>query len=260
MKGRPMSRAMTLPTTERRRLTLPEAGAQVRAADGDDTSPTFVGYAAKFNDRTAIGNPLTWGFYEEVADGAFTKTLTEGDSRFLVDHDTRMIVSRVSAGTLRLAQDKSGLAVDSDLNVRKSYVADLVENLDDGSVTGMSFGFEVLKDDWQTIDIETKDGDTVQAELRILREVKLWEVSAVTFPAYDSTEASLRSVATALVQRGDHDAILRHAEHKPELLQYTEVDEPGRPTRRNGTEPAVSTPSLDLAMKGYAALYGLPLP
>lgn len=247
---------MNLPTTERRRLTLPDAGVSVRA-EGDEP-PRFVGYASKFNARTAIGNPLTWGFYEEVADGAFTKTLTEGDSRFLVDHDSRLIVSRVSADTLRLAQDKTGLAVDSDLNVRKSYVADLVENLSDGSITGMSFGFEVMKEDWETIDVETKDGDSVQAELRILREVKLWEVSAVTFPAYDSTEASLRSVATALVQRGDEDAILRHAEFKPELLRMTEVGEPGRSTRQGKKEPAVSTPVvLDLYSRGLEKFHRL---
>ncbi len=65
----------------------------------------------------------------------------------------------------------------------------------------MSFGFQVVKDDWQLIDVETTDGDTVQAELRILREVKLFEVSAVTFPAYTDTEASLRNVAAALAHR-----------------------------------------------------------
>jgi hypothetical protein len=39
----------------------------------------FVGHAAVFDVRTAIGNPLRWGFYEEIAPGAFTKTLSKGD-------------------------------------------------------------------------------------------------------------------------------------------------------------------------------------
>lgn len=253
-----MSRT-TLPTTERRGLSLTDAGVSLRAAEvGENGPPTFVGYAAKFNDRTAIGNPLSWGFYEQVASGAFTKTLDEGDARFLVDHDTAQPVARVSAGTLRLSQDATGLAVDADLNTRKSYVANLFENLTDGTVTGMSFGFEVLKDEWEMIDVETKDGDTVQAELRTLREVKLWEVSAVTFPAYDSTEASLRSVATALISRGDSDAIERHARLKPELYRYTQIGEPADATRSD-VEPAVSTLTVADKMKALAARYSLPL-
>ncbi len=252
-----MSRT-TLTTTERRQLPLSDAGWAVRDADSDDKAQTFVGYAAKFDERTAIGNPLTWGFYEEVAPGAFTKTLSEGDARFLVDHDTRMIVSRVSAGDLRLAQDKTGLTVEAELDAEVSYVRDLIRNLDKRRITGMSFGFEVTKDDWEMVEVENRDGGTVQAELRTLREVKLWEVSAVTFPAYDSTEAQLRSVATALVRRGDSDAIERHARLKPELYRYTQIGEPADATRSDD-EPAVSTLTVADKMKALAARYSLPL-
>jgi HK97 family phage prohead protease len=246
------------PTTERRQLTLDATGFTVRA-EGDD-APRFTGYASKFNERTAIGNPLTWGFYEQVADSAFTKTLAEADVRFLVDHDSRMIVARKSAGDLALSADKVGLAVDAELDTELSYVRDLVRNLEKRRITGMSFGFEVVKDQWDVEQVETNDGNTADVEVRTLLEVKLWEVSAVTFPAYDSTEAQVRSVATALTKRGDGDAIRRHAEFKPELLRYTEVSEPGRSTRTDTKEPTVVTPAvvIDLAMRGYAALYGLP--
>ena len=260
-----MTRTLTLPTTERRQLPLAEAGWELRDAAADKPQ-MFVGYAAKFNQRTAIGNPMTWGFYEQVAPGAFTKTLDEGDARFLVDHDTRMIVSRISAGDLSLAQDKTGLAVESELDEEVSYVRDLVRNLDRRRITGMSFGFEVVKDSWETAPIgQTDDGEDIEAEIRTLLEVKLWEVSAVTFPAYDSTEAALRCVATALVRRGDIEAIERHARLKPELYRYTEVDgrEPGKSTRGDEEEPAVSTltpATLDLRIRGLAALHGLPLP
>lgn len=238
-----MTRSLTLPDTERRRLSLGEAGLTVRAS-GDNEEQRFRGYAAKFNERTEIGNPFSWGFYEEVASGAFSKTLKEGDARFLVDHLTNLVVSRVSAGTLDLRQDKTGLDVDSALNTRKSYVADLVENLADGTITGMSFGFQVVKDDWQTVDVETKDGKTLQADLRTIQEVKLWEVSAVTFPAYDSTEASLRSVATALLTSGDLDRLARHAERQPDLMRF--IPEPAEVTRAaDQEEPAASTPEVD---------------
>lgn len=203
-------------TEERRRLPLSTAEVALRA-DEDGGSEKFRGYAAVFNSRTAIGNPLRWGFYEEIAPGAFSKTLTEGDARMLIDHDSYYVVSRASAGTLRLAQDARGLAVDADLDTGLSYVSDLKRNVSNGNITGMSFGFYVVKDDWATESVETKDGDSVEVEVRRILEVRLIEVSAVTFPAYEDTEAELACVASALVQRGDTGAIERRAVHRPEL-------------------------------------------
>lgn len=259
----------TAGTQERRRLSLSAAAAEIRQTRDDDDAQAaerFRGYAAVFNSRTAIGNPLRWGFYEQIADGAFTKTLAEGDARMLIDHDSYYVVSRASAGTLDLAQDKRGLSVDSALDTDLSYVRDLQANLRNGNVTGMSFGFYVVKDDWETEKIETSDGQTAEVEVRTIREVKLIEVSAVTFPAYEDTDAALRHVATALVHRGDPAAIERRATYRPELRDLLQVigREPGEPTRADTpTEPTAVTPrhvdQVDLAMRGYAARYRLPL-
>ncbi|GGU90993.1 hypothetical protein GCM10010275_30010 [Streptomyces litmocidini] len=251
------------PTTERRGLSLATAGLQVRAADEEGGArPGFTGHAAVFNSRTAIGNPLTWGFYEEIAPGAFTKTIREGDARMLVDHDTRLVVSRVSAGSLRLAQDQIGLAVDADLDDRLSYVSDLVVNLDNRNITGMSFGFQVVKDDWQMVDVETVDGDRAEAELRIIREVKLFEVSAVTFPAYEDTTAALRSVGVALAARGDDAAIARRAAFRPELNDFRREPEPepvSDPTRDDdATQPGETTGARQaMRMEALAARFRL---
>lgn len=242
-------------TTERRDLALATAGLQVRAAAEGGTRG-FAGHAAVFNSRTAIGNPLTWGFYEEIADGAFTKTLSEGDARMLVDHDTSLVVSRVSAGSLRLAQDDVGLAVDADLDERLSYVSDLVVNLDNRNITGMSFGFRVVKDDWALVDVETLAGDRAQAELRVIREVQLFEVSAVTFPAYEDTDAGLRSVGVALAARGDDAAFDRRAAFRPELYNFRR--EPGpAPTRgADATQPGETTGGRQaMRMDALAARY-----
>ncbi|MEU1122136.1 HK97 family phage prohead protease [Streptomyces sp. NPDC005899] len=241
-------------TTERRDLTLSAADVALRATEGG--ARQFFGHAAVFNSRTAIGNPLTWGFYEEIADGAFTKTLSEGDSRYLVDHDTRLVVSRVSAGSLRLTQDQIGLAVNSDLDERLSYVGDLIVNLDNRNITGMSFGFQVVKDDWEMVDVETVDGDKAEAELRIIREVRLFEVSAVTFPAYEDTDAGLRSVGVALAARGSDDAFNRRAKYRPELNDFRH--EPGpAPTRRgDATQPGETTGGRQaMRMEALAARY-----
>ncbi len=174
---------------------------EVRAA-GDEGARRFDGHGAVFNTRTAIGDPLKYGFYKEVDPGAFTKTLAEGDARFLIDHQSSLIVARVSAGDLNLTVDDVGLHVDAGLDADLSYVRDLIVNLDKRRITGMSFGFYVVRDDWQTEQQQFTDdsGQTVEVgvEVRRLIEVRLLEVSAVTFPAYEETDAAARSVVEAV--------------------------------------------------------------
>ena len=249
-------RSRTLIASEERRgYALGETDFQLRAAT--DATPVFTGHAAVFDTRTAIGNPLTWGFYEEVASGAFTKTLSEGDARFLVDHDSSLLVARVSAGDLRLSQDRVGLAVDADLDTELSYVKDLVRNLDKRRITGMSFGFQVLKDEWNVEQVETNDGQTADVEVRRILEVRLFEVSAVTFPAYEETDAAMR----ALRCRSNPDPLGRRAA----LLRDEEPDrEPAESTRADEeAEPDVSTSltvaRADLDLQAFAARYRLPL-
>ncbi|MEV3855148.1 HK97 family phage prohead protease [Streptomyces sp. NPDC050095] len=248
---------------ERRRLALADAGVTLRASE--DGEHRFTGYASVFNSRTAIGNPLRWGFYEEIAAGAFTKTLAEADARMLIDHDSYYVVSRMSAGTLTLAEDERGLAVDSALDGDLSYVRDLSANLRNGNITGMSFGFYVIKDDWATETIEIDGADPVEVDVRVIREVRLVEVSAVTFPAHPETEAELKAVARALDRRGDYAALEAAARHRPELLDLVHIErEPGESTRdvQKPAEPVVSTQRpglpLDVRMSALAARYGLP--
>ncbi|MFB7832013.1 HK97 family phage prohead protease [Streptomyces sp. NPDC056056] len=246
-------RTLTRTTTEeRRRLPLSTADVAVRAADEDEGAERFHGYAAKFNSRTAIGNPLRWGFYEEIAPGAFTKTLQEGDARFLVDHDSYYVVSRVSAGSLALTEDAMGLPVDSALDPALSYVNDLKANVRNGNITGMSFGFYVLKDQWSTETIDTSEGPA-EVEVRRILEVRLIEVSAVTFPAYEDTEAELASVASALVQRGDQAAIERRARWRPELrdlLQLVDTDPAASSSRGTGAPDTGASTAPEMTAVG----------
>ncbi|MFE1925802.1 HK97 family phage prohead protease [Streptomyces asoensis] len=236
-------RTLTRTTTEeRRRLPLSTAGVAIRADEGVDAAERFKGYAAVFNSRTAIGNPLRWGFYEEIAPGAFTKTLSEGDARMLIDHDSYYVVSRVSAGTLSLAEDARGLAVDSALDGGLSYVTDLKANVRNGNITGMSFGFYVIKDDWTLEQVETSDGQTADVEVRRILEARLIEVSAVTFPAYEETEAELASVASALVSRGDQAAIEKRAQLRPELRDLLQLVDAGA-SADDGAQPAGRAPA-----------------
>lgn len=156
---------------------------RVTVAEGE-RKLRFRGYAAIFNQRTWIG-PVKGGFFEQVASGAFTRAIAEDDVRFLVDHDPAKVLARTASGTLRLREDRRGLAVDADM-ADVSYARDLAVLLERGDLTEMSFGFFPVTETWSVL----KDGN----ELRTLDEVRLMDVSAVAYPAYVGTEASLRTV------------------------------------------------------------------
>src|SRR5664280_641353 len=82
--------------------------------DNNGIAIGFLGHASVFEKRTEIGNPLTWGFYEEVGTGSFTKTIQEADVRFLIDHNPSLLLARTKSGTLRkLSEDEIGLSVDA---------------------------------------------------------------------------------------------------------------------------------------------------
>lgn len=228
----------SLPTDdERRNVALADASVDITGGEGGDGAAprTFVGYSSVFNRRTAIGNPLKGGFLEEISPGAFTKTIAEADQRMLLDHDPHYVVARKSAGTLHQAQDAFGLLVRANLDYELSYVKDLAANVRNGNLTGMSIGFRVApdKDEWTTTTMSTRDGDA-EVELRTIREAALIENSAVTFPAYTDTTASLRhSLVPALLQRGDAEAIRRAASYRPDLAPWLGYDPELAPTTIN---------------------------
>jgi HK97 family phage prohead protease len=159
---------------EMRTLSAP---VEVRKADN---KRTVSGYAALFNSETDIGGY----FRETIAPGAFSGTLGS-DVRALVDHDHGRVIGRTTAGTLRIAEDETGLSVEIDLP-DTSDGRDLAVSLERGDISGMSFGFQVTKEQWD---------ETGETPLRTIMAVDLFEVSAVAFPAYPDTTIALRSLA-----------------------------------------------------------------
>jgi HK97 family phage prohead protease len=141
------------------------------------------GYAALFNTKADIGGYFT----ETIAPGAFTETLRSADVLALIQHDPGRVIGRSTAGTLRLKEDKTGLAVEIDLP-DTSDGRDLAVQLERGDVRGMSFGFRVTHDEWD------ESGDI---PARTIHKVDLFEVSAVANPAYDDTSIALRSLDEA---------------------------------------------------------------
>lgn len=165
---------------ETRTFTIDRAATGVAPAGGT----RFRGHASVFGERTWI--PAGRGFWEEVTPTAFDRALEEDDVRFLLEHDPRWILGRTTAGTLRLAKDKRGLAVDADFP-DTSYAKDAAISLERGDLSQMSFAFNV-RDGGEEVST-LKDGTT----LRRLTDVTLSDVSIVTYPAYTSTDAALRA-------------------------------------------------------------------
>lgn len=145
----------------------------------EDGKPVIKGHAAVFNEIESGG----W-FREQVAPGAFEDSLKTDDIRALWNHRTDIVLGRNRSKTLKLWEDKKGLAVEiypSDTDLVRGYL-DMIER---GDVSQMSFGFIVKKSTWEEFDDED--------DLRTIEKVELWEVSPVTFPFYKSTDVSVKA-------------------------------------------------------------------
>jgi len=154
---------------------------EVRAEKGDESKPDrILGYAAVFGkDSVDLG-----GWTEDIAPGAFTETLKDDDIRALVDHDASMIIGRTSANTLRLAEDKVGLRMEIDLP-ETSVGRDIFESVSRGDVTGASFSFRTVDDQWTTKN---------EIPHRTLLKARLFDTGPVSFPAYPDTSVAVRSL------------------------------------------------------------------
>jgi HK97 family phage prohead protease len=138
---------------------------------------TIVGYAAIWDSPS---EPMP--FIEYVKRGAFSKTLNDGaDVRLLVDHEG-VPLARTKSGTMTLIEDERGLRMEAKLDPMNPDAARIISAMKRGDLSQMSFAFRTVKDNWNS-----------DRSVRELREVQLFDVSVVTFPAYEETVAELRS-------------------------------------------------------------------
>lgn len=151
---------------------------------GNADTPTIAGYAAMFNEQTTIGGM----FREQIAPGAFADAVKRDDVRALYNHDTNILLGRTKSGTLKLAEDARGLFYEVVLNTDDPQAMAVRSRILRGDVDGSSFGFIVDEDSWEQPAKGTRD-----LPLRTIRKVSLFDVSPVTFPAYEATSVSARS-------------------------------------------------------------------
>ena len=148
---------------------------ETREADGE---MYISGYFAVFNSEYEM-----WpGAVESIADTAFDGALAD-DIRCLINHETRLGLGRNKAGTLTLKVDTRGLWGEVRINPNDQDAVNLYERVKRGDVDQCSFGFDILDEEFED------RGDSVKWTIK---KVKLYEVSVVTFPAYEETSVSAR--------------------------------------------------------------------
>ena len=160
------------------RRTMAQTMSELRTqGEGDDKR--IEGYFAVFD-----GVYQLWpGATESVDPNAFDGAL-EDDVRCLIDHDSRLVLGRNKAGTLRMQVDDHGLWFSVDINQDDTDAMNLYARVQRGDVSGCSFGFDIL-------DEETENRADGSVHWTIKR-VKLYEGSICTFPAYQDTQAEAR--------------------------------------------------------------------
>ncbi len=137
------------------------------------------GYFAVFGSQYELWD----GAYETIAPTAFDGAL-EADIRCLTDHNTRLVLGRTTAKTLTLQVDEKGLWGSVEINQDDQDALNLYARVQRGDVSQCSFGFDILEEDTEQL----PDGGIHW----IIRRVKLYEVSIVTFPAYEETSVTAR--------------------------------------------------------------------
>lgn len=175
---------------ERRNLTRSSA---VRLETREDGQKRISGVASVFYDGTPNTEYELWpGLHERIAPGAFERALKEQhDVRALFNHDSNLVLGRTKSGTLRLSVTREGLAYEVEPADTTAY-RDTVAHLERGDVDGSSFAFQVTREEW-SYDSKRK------IDVREIKDVQLYDVGPVTYPAYEASSAGLRGI----VERGE---------------------------------------------------------
>ena len=165
---------------------------EIRAEQEEEHGNVLVGLPIVYDQRTDMG------WYDEVIESGALAETDLRDVRFLVNHDTDMIPLARSRNnnansTMQMSVvEGEGMHIRVDLDTENNPTArSLYSAVERGDIDGMSFMFSVDGDAWEELESE-------HPTRRITSIGKVFEVSAVTFPAYSQTSITARGLSTAL--------------------------------------------------------------
>ena len=161
------------------------AGCEVRAV-ATETGSLITGKPIVYGSRTDLG------FFDEIIEPGALDGADLTDIRFLVNHNTDMIPlarSRRNNGnsTMKLTVVPDGLEMEAVIDTENNATArELKSAVERGDLSGMSFMFSIDNEEWEDVESDHP--------IRHIRKIgSVVEVSACTFPAYDSTAINARS-------------------------------------------------------------------
>lgn len=168
-------------------LGLVERRSLDEAQPADSNVLPIRGVPIVFDSPTDIG-----GYWEETIAPEAIDDETLRDVRLLINHDMNGIPLARSrrntpGSTMRLVRSATQIDMDADLDARNPKALEVNSAIDRQDVSGMSFAFYVDKDEW-------RDLDTDYPKRRILHISEIREISIVTYPAYEQTSISTRSL------------------------------------------------------------------
>jgi uncharacterized protein len=195
-------------TKERRMMPV-----EMRAEEGE--KPKLIGHAAVFDTPAEI-----YGFEEVIRKGAFADAIKKDDVRALWNHNPDYVLGRTKSGTLRLSEDDIGLAIEND-PPDTQWARDLMTSMQRGDVDQMSFGFIVDEEKWSK-----REG---KPDLREILKARLFDVSPVTYPAYEETDiqVALRNAPDEIKTRllpAEEGQGASEADKKTELEQVQKLN------------------------------------
>lgn len=196
---------------------------------------TLEGYGAVFNSPTRINN---WegDFQETIAPGAFKKTLSERKPIMQYDHGRDPRVGSLPIGAIQeLREDEQGLYVRARM-LDNPIVEPIRQAIEAGAISGMSFKFNVVRDEWRDATGRTLRPEELGRLLhnagergplqRHIKEVQLFEVGPVATPAYSGTSVGVRSLTDeereALIDEYRKTMEVPEERHTPECEGMTE--------------------------------------
>ena len=185
---------------------------EIRAEENADHVGVITGRPIVYESKTDLG------FLDEVIARGALDGADLRDVRFLVNHDTSKIPLARSRNnnansTMQLMTDDQGMAIRVNLDVQNNTEArNLYSAIERGDISGMSFMFRVDKDEWSNL-----ESDHPTRTVRSIADVV--EVSAVTFPAYDTTSISVRNKQALDSARSALDSVKNSLDSELELAK-----------------------------------------